>query len=105
SSPFSERGHVASTRSKGCDALISLQGQHADPPGESITTCSRAHGTRCEGVDTGAPRPSLRAIPDGGIQDEQSRAGGLEVGAATNRERPLSSPKLPMSKVRSRPQA
>ena len=99
----SQPEQVACSCSKGCGAIVSLQAQDADPPRESITTCSRVHWTRCEGVDTGAPRPSLRAIPDGGIQDEQSRAGGLEVGAATNRERPLSSPKLPMSKVRAEP--
>jgi len=37
----------------------------------------------------------------GGFQGYQSRAGGLEVGAATHHERLLSSPKPPRSKVRS----
>src|SRR6266446_1984291 len=58
---------VACSSSTGGGAMGDLQDAHADPPCESITTCSRAHGTRCEGGDTGAPRPSLRAIPDGGI--------------------------------------
>src|SRR3989442_1695647 len=58
---------VACSSSTGCGAMVDLQDAHADPPCESITTCSRAHWTRCEGGDTGAPRPSLRAIPDGGI--------------------------------------
>src|SRR5216683_4287859 len=58
---------IACSYSTGGGAMVDLQNAYADPPCGRITACSPARWTCCERVDTGAPRPSLRAIPDGGI--------------------------------------